>query len=265
LNIKRTFIDPILNPSAPLDTAGMFRRLLRTPIVFDCASSFLQTAFSRSPNPSKQCTEFPDPNIGRAHNYNAGVTIAKFPTYTRRSEELYQLASFALARIRQRKILLIGPRGIHELFMAWTYGFSWRNITGIDLYSTHPKIKVMNMETLEFGDESFDCIVIAHTLGYSNHPSKCIEGCARVLKPGGRLIFNSTFRKYDDTSDAAVWQGTTVTGSEISAILVAAGFNIFYHRSIDKICSTGEKQTNHNFSAFKHDPGCQPLDLLKLS
>jgi ubiquinone/menaquinone biosynthesis C-methylase UbiE/DNA-binding transcriptional ArsR family regulator len=35
---------------------------------------------------------------------------------------------------------------------------------------------------------SFDTVVLFHTLTYAEHPSRVVEECARVLRPGGRLV-----------------------------------------------------------------------------
>ena len=42
--------------------------------------------------------------------------------------------------------------------MAWTYGYKWENIVGIDLFSFNPKILVMDMNKLTFQNNYFDDI-----------------------------------------------------------------------------------------------------------
>ena len=51
--------------------------------------------------------------------------------------------------------------------MAWLYGFTWNNIFAIDLYNTHPKIKIMDMHNLDFKNEIFDCVIMAYTISYA--------------------------------------------------------------------------------------------------
>jgi hypothetical protein len=55
----------------------------------------------------------------------------------------------------------VGPRNVQELFLAWTFGFKWKNIVGIDLYSTNKKIKVINMNNTNFAEETFDYVSMA--------------------------------------------------------------------------------------------------------
>jgi len=46
---------------------------------------------------------------------------------------------------------------------------------------------------MDFAPESFDLVVGAAVLHHLFHPEKVIEGCARILKPGGRAIFFEPF------------------------------------------------------------------------
>lgn len=48
---------------------------------------------------------------------------------------------------------------------------------------------VTNAEQLPFQDKSFDVIVSAHTLEHIEYDERVMQECARVLKPGGELIF----------------------------------------------------------------------------
>jgi len=51
----------------------------------------------------------------------------------------------------------------------------------------------LNAEELNFADLTFDLVVGAATLHHLFHPEKTIEGCARILKKGGRAIFFEPF------------------------------------------------------------------------
>jgi ubiquinone/menaquinone biosynthesis C-methylase UbiE len=46
-----------------------------------------------------------------------------------------------------------------------------------------------NAENLPFNDNTFDVIVSVHTLEHIEHDDIVIQECARVLKPGGELLF----------------------------------------------------------------------------
>lgn len=51
----------------------------------------------------------------------------------------------------------------------------------------------LNAEEMDFCDGSFDLVVGAAVLHHLFHPEKVLEGCARILKPGGRAIFFEPF------------------------------------------------------------------------
>lgn len=48
--------------------------------------------------------------------------------------------------------------------------------------------QVADVQALPFGDESFDAVMLFHTLTYTEHPSRALAECARVLRRGGRLV-----------------------------------------------------------------------------
>jgi SAM-dependent methyltransferase len=54
----------------------------------------------------------------------------------------------------------------------------------------HPGVRaqVADVHALPFGDESFDSVIMFHTLTYAKNPARALAECARVLRPGGRLV-----------------------------------------------------------------------------
>ena len=52
----------------------------------------------------------------------------------------------------------------------------------------HVKTLVADVHALPFAAGSFDAVMMFHTLTYAEHPAKAIAECARVLRPGGRLV-----------------------------------------------------------------------------
>jgi SAM-dependent methyltransferase/DNA-binding transcriptional ArsR family regulator len=48
--------------------------------------------------------------------------------------------------------------------------------------------QVADAEDLPFGASSFDAVLLFHTLTYVEHPPRTLAECARVLRPGGRLV-----------------------------------------------------------------------------
>lgn len=54
----------------------------------------------------------------------------------------------------------------------------------------NPRVRalVADVHALPFADASFDTVLIFHTLTYTAEPATALKECARVLRPGGRLI-----------------------------------------------------------------------------
>jgi SAM-dependent methyltransferase len=52
----------------------------------------------------------------------------------------------------------------------------------------HVRAEVADMHALPFGASSFDSVLVFHTLTYAEHPARALDECARVLRPGGRLV-----------------------------------------------------------------------------
>jgi ArsR family transcriptional regulator len=52
----------------------------------------------------------------------------------------------------------------------------------------HVQARVADVHELPFADGSFDSVLMFHTLTYAEKPAKALTECARVLRPGGRLV-----------------------------------------------------------------------------
>jgi ArsR family transcriptional regulator len=52
----------------------------------------------------------------------------------------------------------------------------------------HVTAQVADVHALPFADASFDAVMMFHTLTYAEHPARALAECARVLRPGGRLV-----------------------------------------------------------------------------
>ena len=52
----------------------------------------------------------------------------------------------------------------------------------------HVRAEVADVHALPFQAGSFDVVLVFHTLTYAEHPARALEECARVLRPGGRLV-----------------------------------------------------------------------------
>lgn len=52
----------------------------------------------------------------------------------------------------------------------------------------HVRAQVADVHALPFAADSFDAVLVFHTLTYAEHPARALAECARVLRPGGRLV-----------------------------------------------------------------------------
>ncbi|HVY32485.1 MAG TPA: metalloregulator ArsR/SmtB family transcription factor [Polyangiaceae bacterium] len=52
----------------------------------------------------------------------------------------------------------------------------------------HVKAQVADVQALPFAEASFDAVLLFHTLTYAEKPAQALGECARVLRPGGRLV-----------------------------------------------------------------------------
>lgn len=103
-----------------------------------------------------------------------------------RPEKLIQpFACFDKTFKKEAKVLFIGPRAESELFLAKSYGFSWKNLIGLDLISYSPKVKLGDMHDMPFEDNSFDIVVMGWVIAYSQTPKVAINEVIRILKPSG--------------------------------------------------------------------------------
>jgi ArsR family transcriptional regulator len=52
----------------------------------------------------------------------------------------------------------------------------------------HARARVADAHDLPFVEGSFDAVLLFHTLTYAERPAQALSECARVLRPGGRLV-----------------------------------------------------------------------------
>ena len=247
-------INAIRKPQRRNIGIGFWRSLLLQPRIFDFASTLLQLKdYSRLDQISNQTHD--DTYYQKVHNYNSSVTVKKTITKTRRADFVYQALLLPPRDLSHEKLLIVGPRNIHELYTAWLHGYRWENIQAIDLYSTNSKIVTMNMESMEFPDEHFDVVTMVNALSYAKDTFVCLSEVYRVLKPGGRFLFNSTYSPQVDNE----WNGDRISGSEIYQMLKNLSMEIFSYYPFDKSPSdinntSGKALTSHFFYVRKTDP-----------
>ncbi len=84
------------------------------------------------------------------------------------------------------RFLCVGCRNGHELDYLAEAGYT--QATGIDLHSTDPRIRVMDMHRLEFPDASFDVVFASHCLEHALDPAVVAAGFKRILRPRGVIV-----------------------------------------------------------------------------
>lgn len=55
------------------------------------------------------------------------------------------------------------------------------------------QLKLMNGESMEFADHSFDCVTVPYVLSVTPDPARFIKEVRRVCKPGGEIIILNHF------------------------------------------------------------------------
>lgn len=260
MKIGKSLYRAVVHPMRRARPVQPIRALLRVSRAFDVVSWALQTRDLRRLARIRDVYSVADSAHHKsAHDYNSGVTLRRPIQTTRLAEIYYEMLGFPPRDMSEEKLLIVGPRSVHELLVAWLYGFAWRNISAIDLYSTNPKIMPMNMEAMTFADENFNAVAMSKTLAYAKDTFVALKEVARVLRPGGRFAFGATF-----APGAAAWPGNLLTGAEVHDMLRQLSFAVYLYHSEEKINSLGQRQTNHMFACIKLDPRVPPFDPLIL-
>jgi hypothetical protein len=254
LNLPRLFARAILYPAASAPGNGIIRHILLKPRILDTLSLVVQLRDLSRRRRINDARLIDEAHYRKVQDYNASVTQRNEITRSRRAEELFRVLSMPQRDLRREELLLIGPRDVHEILLAWLYGYLWRNISGIDLYSTNPKITAMNMEAMDFSDEIFDAVFMSNTLAYAKNSKRCLAECVRVLKPGGRLVFGATYFPEGE------YPGNHFRGQDVLDILHSLPIDLYFHRSVDKINALNKPQTIHFFGVVKHAPMVSGFD-----
>ena len=91
--------------------------------------------------------------------------------------------------LKKTSILYIGARTEAEILYMGKFGFSPKNIQGLDLHTYSPLIRLGDMHDIPFKDNNFDICILTHCIAYSEEPEIAIKEGLRILKPNGKLIF----------------------------------------------------------------------------
>jgi len=204
---------------------GLLRKICNGPRTFKIIARILMFIWPHDTRKQEETINFED---DKHLEYVVKYTVKQMEVQntkgsSRRAEIYYQIVSLPPRDISRENVLIIGGKNVVELFIAWVYGFKWENIVGIDLFSLHPKIKIMDMEKMSFEDKTFDNVTMANVYGYQLDPEKCIAEISRILRPGGKLCFNSVW------SEDSVLPVYNIRVNEMIAIFKKHNFEIIYH------------------------------------
>ncbi len=56
------------------------------------------------------------------------------------------------------------------------------------------QLRVMDAQSMEFPDNSFDCVTACYVMSAAPDPNKVVAEICRVCKPGGRIVFINHFK-----------------------------------------------------------------------
>lgn len=125
-------------------------------------------------------------------------------------------------------VLCIGCRNIHEIRYFQKVGF--QNVIGIDLFSEHKEIMVMDMHDMTFPDGQFTVVYSSHSLEHAIDPQKVVAEIMRVTKPKSVIAIEVPIQYEPFDSDLHDFGGT----DQLLALFGDAPNEILYAAALDK-------------------------------
>lgn len=118
-----------------------------------------------------------------------------------RAERLLDALLPFCPRPRELSVLCVGCRNTHELDLLRRAGFG--DVTGIDLFSSGPDIKAMDMHATTFEDARFDVIFACHSLEHAYDVPALMTEWRRITRPSARCAIEVPvrFRKWPGRED----------------------------------------------------------------
>jgi SAM-dependent methyltransferase len=137
------------------------------------------------------------PPIGQASNanvegfaHNRKQVLSFLEGHRNRTESLMNvLRAIQGVDFAKARVLCVGPRNEAEVRLLHLYGFDRKNVEAIDLFSYSPLIRLMDMNSLEYGDDSFDIYYSSAVIKYSPDIRRTISESLRVTRSGGLMAF----------------------------------------------------------------------------
>lgn len=103
----------------------------------------------------------------------------------------------------------------------------------------HVRIEAADVHELPFADAGFDAVLLFHTLNYAERPARALAECARVLRPGGRLVVLCLDRHEQQEITAAYGERHPgFSPRSLRSLLTSAGLP---PRSCEVVCSEHRK------------------------
>lgn len=205
--------------------ASLFRLFLRKPIPYKIICKVAQISSRKYiENPKTYSTN--DDSLVKTIDYTLTQNKQnKVYGSSRRMQTYYHLSEvFQTKPLSECNILIVGPKFIVELILAWTYGFKWKNIDAIDLIQCHPKIKLANVDDFS-SRRKYDVIVMSNVFGYNNNPDGCLASLSSALKEDGLLVYNSAFMR-DHANIDGIAKSSMLTSSELKNKMCQKGLSV---------------------------------------
>ena len=90
-------------------------------------------------------------------------------------------------------------------------------------FEGHVKPHLGDMRQMSFPDESFDLVMTSEAMEYLPDVWEGISECARVLRPGGKLLFIATKNTFMGKLIAATWKNKVLDPTHVRDCMVRAG------------------------------------------
>lgn len=133
---------------------------------------------------------------GKSDEYQAYLaeqrnrTVRKLSTIP--SSELFVAVTETAPPALYPSVLCIGVRNTHEIDAFRARGYS--AVSGIDLIAVRQDIKIMDMHSMSFAENSFDIVYMSHVLEHAYDPAKVAGQVLRIIRDGGIVAIEVPIR-----------------------------------------------------------------------
>ena len=133
----------------------------------------------------KQQTEIDTREYQEYLNLQLRRTLSKRKSPLRMRTQILVDKLSEFVALKECDVLCIGPRNVVEIDYIRSKGA--KSVTGIDLYSEHKDIQVMDMHNMTFADNSFDVVYSSHSLEHSYDIKQVVNEIVRVARPHAHI------------------------------------------------------------------------------